>query len=248
MAHPRDFSALRPPRPTPGEITCAGITLHGRPEDWIAAAGDYATPQEKADAGRFRHAIDAARRLVGRALARRMLGPAPDRPLTGDFALSAWGKPLCPPALPGPTAEPAAPDFSIAHSGDMVWVAVCQAGPVGIDVEHTRPLPDLHGLAAQLHPQERADILALPEPERMAAFFRCWTRKESVLKALGRGLALPLSGFRVLAGPKPSDWLARPPQEAGAAAWTTRDIEAGTEHRCSVAACAPGLALEVFLA
>lgn len=241
MARARDFFALRPPLATPEAIACAGLVLEGEPEAWIEAAGAFATPLERARAGRFRHALDAARHLAGRALARRMLGSGPERPLTAEFAASPWGKPLCPPA----------PDFSIAHAGAMVWVAVCHAGPVGVDVERTLPLPDVEGLAAQLHPQECAEILGRTGAERTAAFYRCWTRKEAVLKALGRGLSLPLPGFRVRVGPDGADWLASLPSEAGPQtgpeAWTARDLDAGAEHQCSVAAAAR-LPLALFLA
>jgi len=37
----------------------------------------------------------------------------------------------------------------------------------------------------------------LPAAERQAAFFRCWTRKESFVKALGLGLSFPWRGFDV---------------------------------------------------
>lgn len=225
-----------------------GLTLAGDPEEWIAAAGRFATPQERVGAARFRHALDAARHLAGRALARRMLGPDPDRPLEAEFALSPWGKPMCPPGAVDPETGAAPPDFSITHSGAMVWVAVCHADRVGIDVEQTRPLPDVHELAAQLHKEECADIRALPAPERATAFYRCWTRKEAVLKAIGRGLQLPLADFRVRIGPEPADWLATPPSEAWDTAWTTRDIAAGPEHQCCVAACAAGLPLTVLQA
>lgn len=262
MALPRDFSSLRLPEPEPGALTCAGIVLDGEAQDWIDAAAAFATPLELARAKRFRHAEDAARHLVGRALARRMLAPraeSPGWPLAVEFELSPWGKPLCPRNAHAPEAPP---DFSIAHSGSRVWLAACHAGPVGIDVERVLPLPDILELAAQLHPLECADIRGAAGPERAAAFYRCWTRKEAVLKALGRGLNLPLAGFRVLASPVRTGWLASLPAEAAQAAaalrgaqaghadpagWTARDLDAGPEYQCSVAAAA-SLPLAEFFA
>jgi 4'-phosphopantetheinyl transferase len=39
-------------------------------------------------------------------------------------------------------------------------------------------------------PSEREGLAALPESFRRRAFFRLWTRKEAVMKAVGRGLGL----------------------------------------------------------
>lgn len=122
-------------------------------------------------------------------------------------------------------------------------------GTMGIDI--------IENMAAQLHPHERDAIRALPASQRRAAFYRCWSRKEAVLKALGRGLSLPLDGFMVRTDAVGADWLVSLPgvamQEedhacpASVDAWTTRDIDVGPEHQCSVAASAPRLPMAVHL-
>jgi 4'-phosphopantetheinyl transferase len=49
--------------------------------------------------------------------------------------------------------------------------------------------------------RERAGLRALPDHLRVAAFYACWTRKESFLKATGDGLSFPLAGFSVTTHP-----------------------------------------------
>ncbi len=263
MTAPRTFSGCRLPRVDDATLVCVGVRLDGDATEWIAAAAPFTTERERAHAGRFVHAVDAARHLVGRAIVRRTLMAnrrtlmADRRTLATDldFPRTRWGKPVCPPrhAEDGqdPDGVPAVIDFSISHAGAMVWAAFCRAGYVGIDVEETRALPDLPGLAAQLHPCERDAIRALPATERAAAFYRCWTRKEAVLKALGRGLSLPLHGFQVHTGAIGADWLVSLPREdaqagdGAAPAWTTRDIDAGPGYQCSVAARAAHLPVAV---
>jgi len=244
MSAPRLFPSLPLPLVETGRIVCVGVLLDGDPADWIAAATPFATAGEITRAKRFVHAKDAARHLVGRALARRVLSASLARPL-GDFPPGPWGKP----GVTGvsPFGTPAI-DFSLSHSGDVVLAAFCRDAAVGVDVELSRPLPDVLDLASQLHPRESAAILAVPPSERVAAFYRSWTRKEAVLKALGRGLSLPLDGFVTLSEPAASDWLSAPPEGvAFPAAWTTRDVDVGAGRQCSVAATAAGLGLEVFL-
>jgi 4'-phosphopantetheinyl transferase len=46
-----------------------------------------------------------------------------------------------------------------------------------------------------LSEHEQAYLAALPDPGRLEAFFRCWTRKEAVVKACGVGLAAKLTGI-----------------------------------------------------
>lgn len=248
MSKPHAFSSLPLPPLRQGTLTCIGVQLGGDPADWVEAATPFVTEAERAQARRFLHALDAARHLLGRALVRRVLCAATGRERLGDFPRTPLGKPVCPDAPHGGTADM---DFSISHSGDMVWAAFCRDAAVGIDMEEVHPLPDLFELSAQLHPLECAAVRAHPEPERVAAFYRCWTRKEAVLKALGQGLNLPLHSFQVRPDPCERDWLMSLPgqtaQATACAAWTTRDIDAGPGRQCSAAASAPGLPLVVLL-
>lgn len=248
MSAARTFPSLPLPPLRQGTITCIGLLLSGNSADWIETAAPFVTDSEHSHARRFLHALDAARHLVGRALVRRMLSSATGLAHIGDFTRTLQGKPVCPEGI---KAKGEALDFSISHSGDMVWTAfsIGVGIGVGIDVEQTRPLPDLLELTAQLHPLECAAIRAQPEPERAAAFYRCWTRKESVLKALGQGLNLPLHSFQVQSAPHNADWLVSLPgqleQDPACAAWTTQSLDVGPGYQCSVAARAPNMPLTV---
>ncbi len=234
------FCNWRAPSAPEKSILCVGLELENIAE-WPSQCALHTSPQEQQEAGRYLHIEDAARHLAGRALARRLLRAAFGRDCGAEFARSPYGKPFC----PGVSA-----DFSISHSGSMVWVALCRCASVGIDVESMRPLPDAAELTSQLHPQEQKDLLSLPQAELQTAFYRCWTRKEAIIKAVGMGLSIPLQSFSVNTGPQDSGWIASFTANAaqGTATmledggqWTSRDIRTTDGYQCSVAAHCPSL-------
>ena len=241
------FCNWRAPSALEKSILCVGLELENIAE-WPSQCAAHTTPQEQQEAGRYLHIEDAARHLAGRALARRMLRAAFGQDCVAEFARSPYGKPFC----PGVSA-----DFSISHSGSMVWVALCRCASVGIDVESMRPLPDAAELTSQLHPQEQKDLLSLPQAELQTAFYRCWTRKEAIIKAVGMGLSIPLQSFSVNTGPQDSGWIASFTANVvqGTATmledggqWTSLDIRTTEDYQCSVAAHSPCLDVVVCLA
>ena len=221
-------------------MLCVGLHLEDMAA-WASQCAAFTTGQERQEASRFAHMADAVRHLTGRALARRMLWALDGQNSVAPFARTPYGKPFCPQT----TA-----DFSISHSAEMVWVALCRTANVGIDVEQIHPLPDAADLTAQLHPHERHALLALPAGELEAAFFRCWTRKEAVLKACGPGLNTPLNSFCVHTGTQQNSWIlslpaatTRLPQSNApeTVPWTSHDIATTAAYQCSVAASSPHL-------
>jgi 4'-phosphopantetheinyl transferase len=89
------------------------------------------------------------------------------------------------PAHGKPRLVDGGPSFSISHAGDRVILAVSDAGEVGVDVEVIRSIDELAGLV--LHPSEA--------PVVDEALMRIWVRKESVIKASGHGLLMPMTTF-----------------------------------------------------
>jgi 4'-phosphopantetheinyl transferase len=87
--------------------------------------------------------------------------------------------------------------FNVAHSGERALIAVADCD-VGVDIEQLRPVSSLEQIAKRyFHPHEIDSILSTPPSERANAFLRCWTCKEAVLKAFGRGIGSPLNEFAV---------------------------------------------------
>ncbi|MBL3704270.1 4'-phosphopantetheinyl transferase superfamily protein [Sulfitobacter sp. BDSS02] len=108
------------------------------------------------------------------------------------FNKGAEGKPI----LSGESGP--SPVFNLSHSGNLAMLAIANDGDLGVDIEQQRKTDDLDSLAASVFaPSEYAVYQCLPEHQRLGAFFKCWTRKEAVIKADGRGLGMKLDSFVV---------------------------------------------------
>ena len=203
-------------------------------EAWWQVATPWLSARETATALRYYQRQDAIRHAVGRAVTRVLLARELGIPrLTEEFSTNAWDKPF----LPASGLE-----FSISHSGRFVWTAISRAGAIGIDVERVDATVDHHDLAAIFHPVECSNIRALSGQSAREEFFRCWTRKEAVVKALGEGFSRPLATFRVLTDATVRGWLAEPPLGA-AKGWTCADLPSMAGYNVSVAAINPKITI-----
>jgi 4'-phosphopantetheinyl transferase len=105
--------------------------------------------------------------------------------------------------IDGPKGKPALRDssrirFNTSHSGEMALYALTVGCELGVDVEQFRALDDPESIASRFFsPSEASELLSLNPEERGTAFFRCWTRKEAYVKAIGDGLTIPLNCFQV---------------------------------------------------
>ncbi len=89
------------------------------------------------------------------------------------------------PYLPGSPA-----DFNISHSGDYVVCILSPDSPVGIDIEQKTDV-DFSDFTRTMSQQQWSEINE--SKDSLNTFFKYWTMKESVIKADGRGLSIPLT-------------------------------------------------------
>lgn len=93
--------------------------------------------------------------------------------------------------------------FNLSHSGTHALIAIGTHAPVGIDLEVLEHAAQRAGeLSDVFCPQEQLEIAALRSCDRPLASYRCWTRKEAVLKAVGCGFQVAPSDIRVSTGPQ----------------------------------------------
>jgi 4'-phosphopantetheinyl transferase len=91
--------------------------------------------------------------------------------------------------------------FNLSHTSGAALIAVTLGREVGVDIERIRPLEDLEAIGQSIFSMEEGSSWeALGEDDRLAAFYRVWTRKEAYLKAIGLGLFRNLQDVTVPAG------------------------------------------------
>ncbi len=80
-------------------------------------------------------------------------------------------------------------EFNFSHSGNIAVCAVSD-NPVGVDVEKIRDI-DINIAKKKFSTKEYDFITNSTDPTN--SFFEIWVKKESYVKALGKGLRIPLN-------------------------------------------------------
>ena len=184
-------------------ITVAGVELHTvdlRAEGlaWESWVSDLAS-EERARAERYAFPGGQRRFVVARASLRRLLGSRLGVPASEvQLVDGSHGKPALAPCH-APASNGLA--FNLTHSGELALIAIGQ-GDLGVDLESPLRLVDAMAVVRRFFSEaERNGFEALPAgAERERLFFRVWTRKEALVKAVGRGLSCSLSSFTVPIG------------------------------------------------
>jgi 4'-phosphopantetheinyl transferase len=212
---------------------CGGLVLFPLeiPDDERASLVPLLSEGERLRSRRFLSARHGERYVVAHARLRQVLA-ATLQVDAGSLAFTEGehGKP----ELAG-SAAGSGLHFNLSHSGPLGLVGWSWHRDVGVDVEAWREMRDEAALVRRyFSPVEIAAWEALPPSERTEAFFNLWTRKEAYIKALGRGLSLPLASFDVSHGSGAAAKLLRPSDLAGGGVWSLAAPEARPGYSLAV--------------
>lgn len=146
---------------------------------------------EKQKASRFKFQKDNECYIITRGILRQLLGSYLElTPAEIQFTYTSFGKPLL--------AFDSSLKFNVSHSGSMAAFAFFQNQEIGVDIEKIKADFDVLELAQHFFSKKEIEALEKQAKEDLPrAFFRCWTRKESFIKAEGSGLSFPLHKFAV---------------------------------------------------
>ncbi len=89
-------------------------------------------------------------------------------------------------------------EFNLSHSGDYVLIAMTLDNKIGIDIEKINYEIDYQSLSNRFFSEkEKEELTKIVKDDRLDAFYRGWVRKESFIKATGKGIAFGLDQFSV---------------------------------------------------
>jgi 4'-phosphopantetheinyl transferase len=212
--------------------------------DMIAKLTPLLSQDEYRRAERFHRQIDRRRFIAGRGILRKIisayLAPAPD---DLRFVYNEYGKPDL-----SADQNRGALSFNLSHSNGMALYAVAQRRRVGVDIEHIREDFATLEVAERFFSKDEFETLkAAPIDRRVEAFFNCWSRKESYIKAIGMGVSYPLDGFTVSLAPDVAPALLKVDADATEAArWKMYALDAGEGYAAALIVENPPVALRQF--
>lgn len=169
------------------------------PAPRTASLAELLSSDERQRGARFATHVLRERFIAARGQLRELLSSYVGlSPAAIRFDYGAEGRP----SLSGAAAR-AGVHFNLSHSGDVVVYAISRAERIGIDVERVKQFPGMQPIAERFFsPAERQQLATVPPDALPLAFYRCWTRKEAYLKAMGLGLAAPPGDVDVSVSPR----------------------------------------------
>ena len=93
---------------------------------------------------------------------------------------------------------PSGSSFNVSHSGRHGLIGFASRDGLGVDLEVRTPGRDFDGIGSRVYgPRERLALSAAAGRRKADLFYRLWSLKEALIKALGTGFSLSPSRFEV---------------------------------------------------
>lgn len=200
---------------------------------WVAnrvAYGDrnnlaefFLSEDEHNRAVRFRFGRDRDLFVMGRQITRILLAHYADStPNKVNIVPDASGKPSTDLGL----------NFNISHSHDQLLLGFSDS-VIGVDIEKQDSLADIESLGESHFTEIEFQMLMNDtEDNRCDTFFEIWTKKESLVKGIGKGLSISLQDFNVMGRNGKVQWRL-PDVQTGD--WYVHELEAKPGYRSAFA-------------
>jgi 4'-phosphopantetheinyl transferase len=211
-----------------GDVHVWRVELN-QPEPSLEKFRETLEEQELDRASRFHFEKHRRHFTAGRGVLRQLLSQyLGTKPEQLRLSYGAYGKP----ALNGEHKDSRL-RFNMSHSHEVALFAFAEDRELGVDVEHIRTDFASEEVARRFFSRREVETFnALPRHDQVAAFFKCWTRKEAFIKVIGKGLSQPLDKFDVTLGqPAALLWVSGD----DASRWSLYDLEVGGDYAGALA-------------
>ena len=220
------------------------MTSLDQPADTITRLARLLSRDEYQKAERFHRPTDRRHFIAGRGILRKIISAylalAPDEV---RFEYNQYGKPFI-----SSDQNRNALSFNVSHSGGMALYAVARGRRIGVDIEYMREDFATMDVAERFFSKNEFEALkAVPSDLRAKAFFNCWSRKESYIKAIGMGVSYPLDGFTVSLTPDVTPALLKVDADAAEVSrWNMYELDVGEEYSAALIVENPPVFLKRF--
>jgi 4'-phosphopantetheinyl transferase len=87
--------------------------------------------------------------------------------------------------------------FNLSHCKGSALLGISSASQaIGVDTEHCKEIEDIPAIVSHyFSAPEIKQLLKAPQLEMQQQFYQLWTLKEAYIKAIGKGLSIPLNEF-----------------------------------------------------
>ncbi|MSR17494.1 MAG: 4'-phosphopantetheinyl transferase superfamily protein [Methylococcaceae bacterium] len=121
--------------------------------------------------------------------------------------------------------------FNLSHSGEKMLLAISHNASVGIDIERIKSRHSISNLVKKCFSTlEQNYWFNLPEESKLTTFYDFWTRKEAVVKGIGRGIALGLNQCEIDTN-QPNKFLNLPVNQT----WHTHSVQISPNYCAAIA-------------
>jgi 4'-phosphopantetheinyl transferase len=215
-----------------------------QPADVIAQFAPLLSQDEYQRAERFHRPSDRRRFIAGRGILREIISSyLPYAPDKAQFTYNEYGKPFI-----STDQNSGALNFNLSHSNGMALYALTRGRRVGVDIEYMREDFATLEVAERFFSKDEFEALkAVSSDQRAKAFFNCWSRKESYIKAIGMGVSYPLDGFTVSLAPDVAPALLKVDADAAEAArWKMYELDVAEGYAAVLIVENPPVSLRRF--
>ena len=152
---------------------------------------EHLNQDERNRANRFKFLKHRQRYIAARSMLRQILSfYLSCAPQDIHFAYTEHHKPYL--SIPNNALQ-----FNLSHSEDRAIYAFTLQHAIGVDIEKVQASYNKSVAQRFFSPQENEALEHLSPKENSIGFYRIWSRKEAIIKAVGKGLVIPIASFSV---------------------------------------------------